>query len=54
MDSIRYTYIIYIYNIRYSYAYYSGSVAHGVPIGNRWLNQSSRKSKVNGLMNGAA
>lgn len=49
-----YLYIIYIYNIRYSYAYYSGSVAHNGPIGNRWLNYSFRKAKVNGLMNGAA
>lgn len=43
-----------IYNIRYSYAYYSGSVAHSGPIDDRWLNQSSRKAEVNGLMNGAA
>ena len=33
-----YLYIIYIYNIRYSYAHYSGSVAYNGPIGNRRLN----------------
>nr|DAG00960.1 MAG TPA: hypothetical protein [CrAss-like virus sp. ctelJ1] len=29
-------------------------MAHSGPIGNRWLNYSFGRTKVNGLMNGAA